>query len=158
FTLSMGLLLADEPEPERRYSLGPLTPADFRGTRPEKNEAEGLDFAAYLKTSIRWQMAYLVEPVGKQFRVKLTAIDIFAARLPQQSYNFEKDNRQLMDHEQGHFDVAAIFCMEQRIKYMEAVRAGKPLQATSKSTQEAADEITKTIDAQLKDWHTSLDQ
>ena len=98
---------ADGP---RKYSDGPLAPADFRAAAPEPQPVkdEGrlramTDVEIRYTTRYRWD-----EPMPGNVSARLTRFDCQAVLLPEKCWNKEPDDLRLLDHEQGHFDITEI--------------------------------------------------
>jgi hypothetical protein len=143
---------------ERRYQLGPLVAEDFRGSPPPGNAGKGNDYAAGIETTVRWTVRYRIDQTGKKFTIKLTEVDVFAAVYPYKSFNNRPIDKALLDHEQGHFDIAEIFAREMRIKLTEEIRRGKPLTVSGTTQKEASEQVDVELNRLLKDARESLSQ
>lgn len=133
---------------ERPFRDGPLVVEDFRGTPPTAGNGQrtGQDFSAYVETVVRWNIRYRFDQEKiDRFVLKLIDVDVYSAILPDQSFNTQRHNRDLLDHEQGHFDIAEIFTLEQEIRILEKIKSDQPPTATGTSEKAAADKLNAEV-------------
>ena len=101
---------ANRPEqehrsPPRKYQEGPLTVRDFRGKVPRDAEGKANTLLAFTKTDFRYNWKSTFTRRNRKHYLTATEIDLYSVMLPQHSWNCAPRDRQLMDHEQGHFDI-----------------------------------------------------
>ena len=103
-------LLANDAAALRKYSDGPLAPADFRAAVPEPQPVkDGVQLRAMTDVEIRYTTRYRWdEPTPGNVSARLTRFDCQAVLLPEKCWNKEPDDLRLLDHEQGHFDITVI--------------------------------------------------
>ena len=101
---------ANRPEKEsrarpRRYQEGPLTVRDFRGKVPRDADGKANPLLAFTKTDFRYDWKSTFTRRNRKHYLVATEIDLYSVMLPQHSWNCTPRDRQLLDHEQGHFDI-----------------------------------------------------
>lgn len=137
--LLFGLAVA-AAEPVRRYDQGPLTSADFRGRPPRPGEVRP-DAApgalAYTSSRIQWTWNYRSVGVDRQWTATAEKIDVFCSLEAELCWNLRPDDRSLLDHEQGHFDITQVWTLKARAKVDELTR-GRQLPVGRGTTENAA--------------------
>ena len=93
------------PLPPRRYQAGPLTATDFRGEIPRQTDSKVASLLAFTRTEFRYSWKSTFTRRNRRHYLKATNIDLYCVILPQHSWNRAPQDRQLLDHEQGHFDI-----------------------------------------------------
>jgi hypothetical protein len=114
-TLALGLIVAQErtvsdKASKRPYRDGPLVAADFQA-EPDKANA----FTAWSEIDFDYRYEYSLRRRG-EWIATLTKIEIHACLLTDKSWNKRPENATLMDHEQGHFDLAQTFALRAQCK------------------------------------------
>ena len=104
---------ANQPEKEsstspRRYQEGPLTARDFRGKTPRDADGKVNSLLAFTRTDFRFSWKSTFTRRNRKHYLKATDIDLYSVILPQHSWNRAPQDRQLLDHEQGHFDITEV--------------------------------------------------
>ncbi len=124
---------AREPVPSLRpYADGPLTAADFAGERPADAQT-----AAWSEFEYKWKHAYRLETNGTSRVATLTDIDIWASVRRDKSWNLRPRSAILLDHEQGHFDIAQTQALRARLQLLKDLgKVGVP-QGRGRNTDEA---------------------
>lgn len=87
----------------RRYEEGPLRRDEFRGSVDAKSPAD----AATL-TRVMIQYTFNARSIDGRVESQITSIKVFSVFLPSASWWRPDAGDELLDHEQGHFDVAEI--------------------------------------------------
>jgi hypothetical protein len=112
--LALSLVHAQEPDAEktsrRPYRDGPLTPADFQATPDDSNT-----FTAWTEIDFDYRYEYRVHRRG-QWIATLSMIEIHTCVMQDKSWNKRPQNATLLDHEQGHFDLAQTFAIRAQSK------------------------------------------
>ncbi len=118
FLLSTGIAVsavaADKPAkvaeaPERRYADGPLTPADFRAKLPDPSAPGSLPLLALTYAGIRYNTEYRWEENRPGVIVgRITKVTVWSVVDREKSWNRRIGDLRLLDHEQGHFDIAEL--------------------------------------------------
>lgn len=121
------------PAGERPYSDGPLTPGDFLGPIPNDPPPR---IQAVTEVAFRWKTEYRYARLNGSIVAKLTRVTFTAMVVRDKSWNSRKDDRYLLGHEQGHFDISQMHAIEMEMALTERIRAGKP--PMGKGADEAA--------------------
>ena len=112
-TLSLltGQLCGEEPAKDkpRRFADGPLTPDDFKmaAPNPAPNDA-GIPMVAMTYAELRYSFHYRWEDKNGRATAWPADVDLFAALDRARSWNTQPQSARILDHEQGHFDIAEI--------------------------------------------------
>lgn len=144
----------DENAPARRYRDGRLVISDFDMEPPE--DRDNLD--AMLATQVRIQFDYRCR-YGRRYgggaRATLKRIEVFAVVRPQESWIATPEDRRLLDHEQGHFDIAQIAALSARLHMHEQWKAGE-LKGTGDDPDEAIANLRENIQSEMKPFYDNL--
>ena len=125
--------IADEPKP-RLHKQGPLRVEEFQG----KRRGQPNYFRAYTETTLYYSYRSRLRTVDGKTTAWLTSAHIYAAFLPKQSWwDDDRDNRRLLGHEQGHFDITEGIALEAQLEFAQQFADGKPLKATAPTEKEA---------------------
>ncbi len=137
--------------PNRPYADGPLTEADFRGKTPTEGELAGSPFQAFLFLDITWSSQYRTAGRGRVVSAFLTQFQAMAATNPARSWNhWGKKRPDLLDHEQGHFDITQIHALRLEIKMRKLLAAKKPPSGTGESEAAAVESLNALLDKECK--------
>ena len=135
----------------RAYRKGPLRADDFHATPPAKPpKADGLHALAYTATDVRHKMRYRYTQRRRRFSAWLTSLQVDAVVLCDQSWNKQKQNCDLLDHEQGHFDITEIQTRRIQLHMRKLIKRGKALKVVATSKQDAVTKLQAQIRAELK--------
>jgi hypothetical protein len=115
-------------EDARPYDQGPLTADDFRADPPDDSIA-----AAKTATQFAFEFKYGYKSTARTTIVTLSRITITACIRRDQSWNRHPDNKRLLDHEQGHADIAQIHCLHARLAFRKLLAKGQAPSATASS-------------------------
>ncbi len=142
----------------RLYEDGPLTARDFQATPPppQKRTLSGGGRAlAWTFTEIRYKYNFATLQKAGVTTATLTKIDLQALLRRDQSWNVAPENRNLMDHEQGHFDITAIHTGRARLEFKKLI-TGEGLRAQgadAAAAQRALEEkLRARVDSIMKNW------
>jgi hypothetical protein len=114
-------------KPDRRYDKGPLGEADFKGQPPAEGELSGKPYQAFLVMDILWSSQYRTTGRGRSVSAFLTQFEAIAVSNPSKSWNhWGKRNPDLLDHEQGHFDITQIHAQRLEIKIRKLLATKNP--------------------------------
>jgi hypothetical protein len=99
-----------KPEKLRRYADGPLTAADFAGKAPEQSPINmGIELVASTECLVRYEYRAAVDERGPNlWTARITSFTCVAAVEPAKCWNTQPESLRVLDHEQGHFDLAEI--------------------------------------------------
>lgn len=124
---------ATEPA-ERAYAEGKLSAADFQAKPPVEREVEdGIPLEAKVYTRVRYRYRYKSFTTTTRVKLTLTEFAAEAAVDRTQSYLRQPQNRALIDHEQGHFDItqhaalSAQAAVDKEMQRRDIVAEGKTL-------------------------------
>ena len=139
---------ADEKTPdtanERPYSDGPLTPGDFRGPIPKEPPPHT---QAVTEVAFRWKTEYRYTTLNGSTVAKLTRVTFHAMVQRDKSWNMRKDDRYLLSHEQGHFDISQMHAIEMELKLTHVIHDGKPLIGKGPDVAAAARDLEDKVRA-----------
>jgi hypothetical protein len=128
-----------------------LTPGDFRGQVPAFRKVEPgggfVPLTAYTFTEIRYDTRYRVTGSGNRWTARLFSAEAFAVILRERSWNRQPDNKKLLDHEQGHFDLTHAHALAVQLRLDELIRTRRGPTGTG-STSAAA---IASLDGKLRD-------
>jgi hypothetical protein len=142
---------ADVSKPDRPYNDGPLTEADFQGQRPTSGKLAGSPFQAYLFLDINWSSQYRTAVRGRVATAYLTQFDATAASDTSKSWHrWGKNKSELLDHEQGHFDITQIHALRLEIKFRKLLAAKKPPAGTGQTEAAAVEGLNNLLDKQCR--------
>ncbi len=102
-----------EADQQRIYESGPLTPQDFQAEIPA--EDGGLD--AWTTSELKFRYRYETQVRGRRATAVITLVEVDAVVIRDQSWNRLPQDQELMDHEQGHFDLTQIAALEARLYF-----------------------------------------
>lgn len=130
--------LVDEKDAYRRHQDGPLKRAEFKAKPPNSGRA------AYTRTDLRFTYRTKFTRVGNSVLIRLTESDVYAIFIPEESWMRKSAPDDLMDHEQGHFDLTEIY----------ALKAQHAIQLKHRSyslTGDTKSECEKKLQARMKE-------
>jgi hypothetical protein len=136
--LAVGSVVAAENV--RPYDDGPLTEDDFRGKPPETITA-----AAKTVTQFAFEFTYRYKTTARLTTASLDRITITACIRRDQSWNRNPEDKRLMDHEQGHADIAQIHSLKARLAFRKKLGKGPNVTATASSLKEAAAALDREV-------------
>jgi hypothetical protein len=138
---------AQETPRARLYTDGPLTATDFQG-EPDKSKA----FWAWTATDIRYTYQYRYRTENNATIATLSEIKVWAELDRAKSWNTRPKNALLMDHEQGHFDIAHIHAWNAQLTLHKDMRAGKGPKAQAGDQKAAVAALEEKVRAMMKDY------
>jgi hypothetical protein len=144
------VLLGEEPSNPavRDYASGPLTAADFAAPVPE----DAGQIQAFTTTDLRYSLEYRVTRRKQRSTAELTSFSIHAVVVPSASWNRRPDDRRLLDHEQGHFDLTYIAGLRARVAFEEE---DKP-RGTGVTEDLAIADLRKKVTEAVSAWIAGL--
>jgi hypothetical protein len=152
-------LHADEPNSlltnhARRYADGPLTAADFLAeTKPDDSTLE-VDPRAYCATEVRWEYRYGQSTRDRVITLRLERIDIYALVLRNESWNVRKDDKVLLDHEQGHFDLTHLHALRAQRHFAKLLQSGRAPESKGRTEQQAVQILEQQIRSEIEPFLT----
>ncbi|MCO6457302.1 MAG: hypothetical protein J5I93_18545 [Pirellulaceae bacterium] len=150
-------LVGQQPEPVRTYAQGPLTADDFRGQPPDQAKLPGgnLPALAYTATELRYDCRYRLVRRDRTWTAWLTQLDAVAVLKRDECWILRKEDRRLMDHEQGHFDLAQIWAERAEAGIKTAIERGE-LRESRATEQAAIDALQAAIDRKMETYRQGL--
>lgn len=150
------LAAAEQKSDARPAADGPLTKDDFRAKVPESPPTfEGAPLRAWTWGDVQHRYRYRFVTEDGKVRMTLTEIDVFAVVFRDQSWITAPDDAALLDHEQGHVDLATIHAVRARAQ-LRGMAARGELTATAKdeatAKQELEKRLKKVLDEELAVW------
>ncbi|MCG8586185.1 MAG: hypothetical protein MI757_15870 [Pirellulales bacterium] len=138
--------VASAEDAERRYGK-PLATGEFQGSRGDAPDK----YLAYTSTTIRYNIRYRHQSNGRTVSAWLSAADVYAVFLPKDSWwDAPSDNRSLLDHEQGHFDITQAIALEFQLDVQRQLARGKAMLVTARDVETATAALQAKF-AKLKD-------
>lgn len=136
-----------KPANLRRYADGPLTVEDFAGRPPEKTPINmGIEMVANTDCEIRYEYRSAVEQrAADLWAARMTRFTCTAVVEPTKCWTTVPESLRVLDHEQGHFDLAEIAARRTEKHFAGLVRNRK---ATANGRDRRAAE--RGLDAQIK--------
>ena len=127
-------LSADERQQDqaRRYEDGPLKIKEFRGKPDDRSGGD-----AFTYCTVHFEFTYEVRPSRGMFTATLTSFKAFALFFPDKSWWIERAPRDLLDHEQGHFDIAEATARRLEYTFAKAFSEKRRIQARGTSQDTA---------------------
>jgi hypothetical protein len=143
-----GTTLATDRRP---YADGPLSKGDFL-EEPRELPAGGL---ARTATELLYKFDYTYKGSARNTTAMLDRIEINAYIRRDKSFNLRPDDKGLMDHEQGHADIAQIHCLRARLAFQKTMRKGR-IEATGSSLKDAQTALNREIERQIQEFVTAM--
>ncbi len=134
----------------RYYTEGPLTAKDFQAPIPAFVKIPGQ--VAETNTDIRCEFKYRVYRTRGRSIARLSSIDIRAVVIPRKSWNRQPQNVRLMDHEQGHFDLAHIAALRAQRR----LATSRPLSGSGTTPEQAVQDLQQQVDKRLQQIREEL--
>lgn len=139
-------LAAKEPQQSfRRYQEGPLKIQEFTGVPDETLFGD-----AYTATSVEFRFRYKVRNEGKRFVARLIHFDAYSVFLPERSWWKNSASPSLLDHEQGHFDIAETTARRIQLAFDKSMAGKKWIESAGDTsvaaTRKLRGTLTKVID------------
>ena len=137
--------------PGRLHSDGPLKREHFKADIPSGRD----DLDAVVYTRLRYGYKFRTDVVDDGFELTCTTIVCCSEQLPDRSWIRDSAKAELLDHEQGHLDLAEVVARkaEARLRYL--VRKSK-IKSRSTTVEAAEKALIRTIRAQLMPFDREL--
>ena len=135
----------------RRYGDGALSTDDFQATVPEQRD----ELDAVVHTRLHYDYKYRYRSSRTKFWLRCESVRCSAEILPQRSWMRSFLDPNLVDHEQGHFDLAEIAARRAQTQLDRLVQK-RELSATGASLEKAEAALKKEIEAALKEFDVEL--
>ncbi len=154
-------LRADEPNSllanqVRRYAEGPLTAADFLAEAKPDDPTLRIHPRAYCATDIRWECRYGKSTQNRVTTLRLERVDVSAVVVRDKSWNVRPDDKALLDHEQGHFDLAQLYALRAQRHFVKLLEAGHAPEGKGRSEQQAWRSLEQQINDRIEGFLAEL--
>lgn len=116
----------------RLYKQGPLRFDEFRRDAEDAQPGK-----AYTMTRVLFKYSFHVRGRAGQHEARLTAIKVYSVFLPEASWWAAKEDEWLLDHEQGHLDIAEIAARRLQLTFNRRFKAKRWISATGKTSDKA---------------------
>ena len=117
------------PESHRPFNLGPLTVQDFQKSPPEVSHGK-----AYTQTRVMFTYEYGLQKSGNNvYEASLTKLQTYSVFLPRESWWNHPSSAWLLDHEQGHFDIAEITSRRVQLTFNRLFKSRKTVTAKGRT-------------------------
>jgi hypothetical protein len=130
--------------PGRSYQDGPLSADDFQAV-----PADNSPLTACTMTDLRWDYCYQYQRTGRTVSAFLKELTIDAVVVASQSWNRRPGDKRLLDHEQGHFDLAWVAALQARRHFAEEYQTRK-LTATGATSALAFESLRRKVEQELR--------
>lgn len=147
---------ADQPD-RRDYEEGPLGAADFTAAIPADTSGK----LAYTTTELIYDLTYRYTGRGNRFEVRIESLKVRAVVVRSASWNRRPRDSQLMDHEQGHFDLTYIAALRFRSRFAGVQRStgtGTGLDEAVQNLRDKVDRAMRESNEQVKQDHRDYDR
>lgn len=138
--LLLAAAVACAAEDRRPYEDGPLIADDFRGDVEDTPGA-----VAKTVTQFVFDFKYRYKTTARLTTATLESITIQAYIRRDQSWTRNPEDKRLLDHEQGHADIAQIHCLQARLAFRKWRTKGPNIAATASSRKEAAAALDREV-------------
>jgi hypothetical protein len=132
----------------RRYAEGPLQISDFQAKHPDHTRS-----AAYTAVRVRLRYRYGTQTQNGQISVRLESINVFSVFVRDQSWWAPLADKRLLDHEQGHFDIAEACARRAQLHFNAMFERDAPLTASGQTTSDAARQLARKIERLLRHFN-----
>lgn len=133
-----------------------LEPQDFWKEVPEKRPLEEPRIEAYSHTELRYRFESQTRRRGSRYTADLMSISVHALFDRSQSWNAQPGDLRLLDHHQGHFDLAEIAAREAERQLRLLTRPPQRLIGRGMSEPEAVRDLDRQIQEHLAGHAESL--
>lgn len=131
---------AESSTSHRLYKQGPLKFDEFR-----RDAEEALPGKAYTMTRVMFKYSFHVRGRNGQHEARLTAINVFAVFLPEVSWWGAREDEWLLDHEQGHLDIAEIAARRLQLAFNRRFESKRAISATGRTAEKAKQSLEAKI-------------
>jgi hypothetical protein len=131
----------------RRYEQGPLAIHEFRG-KPDRLSTGN----ALTMTRVMFTFQFQIEQLANdQFKAELSSFTAFTVFLPEESWwDDARAHRGLLDHEQGHFDVAETAARRVNVAILRMFKSGKTISGVGATHAMAERALIKKMETLIK--------
>ena len=145
---------AKKREKQRHYDDGPLKIKEFAGDSPRFTRLEAMTV-----TRVALDYKFRVSRAGTGYRATLKSLSVKAVFLPNESWWRAPHDEALLDHEQGHFDIAEIAARRLRLAFRKLLRGSRKLSATGDTAEEAGAALVAKLEKvnQISEKQTAIE-
>jgi Bacterial protein of unknown function (DUF922) len=143
----------------RKYEEGPLAAADLQGTPPAAAPVkDNITMVANTMSVVRY--TYRLRTNSERdgsWTARLTQFECFSAIEPAKCWNTVPESPRVLDHEQGHFDLAEIFARRLQRRF-DDLMAGKNASSSGRTERAAREALEKEIKRVADDAYAALSE
>ena len=135
-----------DPEGQhRRYADGPLQIGDFQAKPPRYSGS-----FAYTAVRVLFRYRYRSQSQNGQTTVQVNSINVFSVFVRDRSWCTPLADKRLLDHEQGHFDIAEACARRAQLKFNAMFDRDGPLTAIGQTESDAARRLSRKIEQLIR--------
>ena len=145
---------AADPEGLVQHGDGPLAARHFVGTVPATLPVrEGITLHAMTETELRYVFRYDGRLEDGQYVASLAELRTFAVFVGRKSWASGSISTQLLDHEQGHFDITETFARRAQQHFDKLLAGDQPLSARGSDEAAARQALREQILKELRAFY-----
>jgi hypothetical protein len=143
----------------RPYADGPLTAADLAGKPPERSPVNlGIEMVARTECQVQYDYRFTGAKTGSdEWTVRLSRFTCKAVLVPEKCWNTMPGSPRVLDHEQGHFDLAEIFARRTQ-QHFDRLMADRKAKATGMDSRSARKALENDIKKAMAEVYESLNK
>lgn len=131
---------------ERRYDAGPLQRKEFIG-RPDRSTGR----TAATMTRVMFQYRFRSRRIrAGKVEVRLTSMEAYSIFLPRESWWISSPDPELLDHEQGHFDIAELAARRVQLVFDRMLAKRESISAQARTEAAATELVVKKLEKVMK--------
>ena len=145
---------AEEKKPAlRKFSDGPLRIEEFQG-KPDL----AINGDAYTASRVEFKYEFAAEQKNGQVEVRLTKFEVFSVFLPKSSWWKSSAKKSLLDHEQGHFDIAETAARRIQLGFDKIFASKKTIRGSGPTREKAIKQLTEKLRRVVELANEQVDQ
>jgi hypothetical protein len=143
----------------RPYADGPLAPDDFAGKPPATSPVNfGIEMVANTECQVRYEYRTAIEHQRDgRWTARIKSFTCTAMVDREKCWNTLRESRRVLDHEQGHFDLAEIAARRAQQHFAGLMREGNVL-ATARDRRTVERQVEALIKKEMESLYQSLNQ
>jgi len=146
FAFFSACVVAEEKLPAmRKFADGPLRIEEFQG-KPDRTQFGD----AYTANRVEFKYEFNFEEENGDVMAQLKSFEAFSVFLPQVSWWKSTARDFLLDHEQGHFDIAEATARRIQLGFEKVLADQKRIRARGATKKEAAEKLTAKLSRVMK--------
>jgi hypothetical protein len=117
----------------------------------------GIEMVANTECEVRYEYRASIEQRGQRWTARIASFKCTAVIVPEKCWNTSPESRRVLDHEQGHFDLAEVAARRAEQHFAGLIRDGK-ITATGMDKQSVQRAIDRAIKKEMDAVYESLDK